>query len=87
MSLGLFSAASDYDYQESRGDPVPRQQYSRGRRRRRGQVFTPHGAMALDGVLSPMTRHDRLRQYDTALARLQHLWAYLLKRKMRIYRQ
>jgi hypothetical protein len=29
---------------------------------------------------------DRLAQYDFAMTRLQRIWAYLLKRKMRHYR-
>lgn len=31
-------------------------------------------------------RFERMDQYDHSMARLQRIWAYLLKRKMRLYR-
>ena len=33
-----------------------------------------------------MTKHDRIDQYTQSMARLQRIWAYLLSRKMRLYR-
>lgn len=33
-----------------------------------------------------MTKFERIHDYERGMQRLQHLWAYLLKRKMRLYR-
>ncbi len=36
--------------------------------------------------IGTMSKLERLDRYTEQMARLQHIWAYLLKRKMRLYR-
>jgi len=34
----------------------------------------------------PLNKYERVVRYDASMLRMQRIWAYLLKRKMRLYR-